>query len=101
VHPSELEGQAHYRISIERFRQSRLRENLVSALQDSAIRKVNDDSDVRWGCIFYNGKHRVLTMHFDRFGKGYIGATRVATNGRIVDFLRRQFSCVWKGDYPA
>jgi hypothetical protein len=99
LRPEQLEKGCYYRISIEQFQASRLREDLISALRSSAIRKVSDEGDLRWGCIFYNGQHRVLTMYFDRFGKGLIGGTRIASNGRFVEFLSRRFSCVWEGDY--
>jgi len=97
--PDDLEVSWFYRITVRRFARSKLKRELVSALQTSAINtRPQRDADYRWACIFYKDDGtRAVAMYFDGFGTvGLIAGTPVTLNGRFVRLLERRFSCAWK-----
>jgi hypothetical protein len=97
--PESLERQPEYRISVEPFGPTKLREELISAVETSFVRRVEDlTPDYRWGLVFYDieGK-RVLTMYFTLWGDhGLINDTLVITDRRIMEVLRKRCSPLWK-----
>ncbi len=101
--PEDLEKYSYYRISIdEREQESKLRQDLASALATSYIVRAatgpGTKPDCRWGCVFLdaNGK-RLLTMYFEGHGwGGLIGGTPVTGIGPVVETLQRRCSSLWK-----
>jgi hypothetical protein len=96
-----LERLCYYRIGIERFHDSKLRSDLISALENSSVQRTREEADLRWGCVFYDAKDtRVLTIYFDRWGRnGLINGIAVTSNGRYVDVLEQKCSGLWAGQY--
>lgn len=98
LNPELLEKQYYYKISIERFQSSKLKSEMISAFENSAIKPAAIEPDLRWACIFYNTNNdRVLTMYFDASGKkGIIDGVSVVSDGRLVKLLESRCSSLWE-----
>ena len=97
--PERLEKLSSYRISIRAFQDAKLRDDLISALERSAVKTTTQsEADYRWACIFYNADGtRLLTMYFDGFGtKGLINGAPVTSIGPVVKCLERRCSGLWR-----
>jgi hypothetical protein len=90
VTPKYLEDGYWSKTIIRQFRDSKFRENLLQAIKQSSIKiRSGAPSDLRWGCIMYDDRGaRLLSIYFDKFGKGSIDELKVSSNGKLLQVLR-------------
>jgi hypothetical protein len=98
LYPELLEKTWDYKITFRNFQYVPIKNDLISALENSSIVQTNVTGDLRWACVFYNTNDvRILTMYFNSNGKiGLIEGKPVISNGRLVKLLESRCSSLWE-----
>jgi hypothetical protein len=97
VSPSDLEGWASTKIDMPLTPD--LRSELIDALKRTTIAAYGDQSDLRWGAVFFDNAHQHLhsiylnsRYFFVGAGRlGYIDGDTVAVNAPLSEWFERNF----------